>query len=276
MLSIRRNSKEKRQFKQLRADQIAANPNQPRKHFDPQAIQELADSIRLFGILNPLTVRETEQGYELIAGERRLRASQLVGLEQVPCYVLSATEEDSSLMAMVENLQRQNLDFYEEALGIAKLMEQHHLTQQQAAQKLGKTQSAIANKLRLLRLPADVIGVLRQNRLSERHARALLRLDDPALQMKAAQAAAQAGFTVVQMERYVEQLLEKAAYSPPKVRPKTLRDVRLFLNTLNRAVDLMRQAGVGANMKRSFEGDEMIVTIRIPAGESAQASRVSQ
>src|SRR5699024_10630760 len=105
---------------------------------------------------------------------------------------------DSSLMAMVENLQRQNLDFYEEALGIAKLMEQHHLTQQQAAQKLGKTQSAIANKLRLLRLPADVIGVLRQNRLSERHARALLRLDDPALQMKAAQAAAQAGFTVVQ------------------------------------------------------------------------------
>lgn len=98
MLSIRRNSKEKRQFKQLRADQIAANPNQPRKHFDPQAIQELADSIRLFGILNPLTVRETEQGYELIAGERRLRASQLVGLEQVPCYVLSATEEDSSLL----------------------------------------------------------------------------------------------------------------------------------------------------------------------------------
>ena len=112
-----------------------------------------------------MTVRETEQGYELIAGERRLRASQLAGLEHVPCYVLSATEEDSSLMAMVENLQRQNLDFYEEALGIAKLMEQHHLTQQQAAQKLGKTQSAIANKLRLLRLPADVIGVLRQNRL---------------------------------------------------------------------------------------------------------------
>lgn len=275
MLPILRGTKERRQFKLLKTGQIVENPNQPRKYFDPKGICELAESIRQYGIINPLTVRETDAGYELIAGERRLRASRQAGLDVVPCYVLPSNDENSSLLALVENLQRQDLDFYEEAMGIARLTEKYQLTQQQAADRLGKTQSAVANKLRLLRLPPEVIAELRANHLSERHARALLKLETPAQQLKAAQVAIADGLTVAQTEKYVEQLLQA---KPPKRRkhPKVVRDVRLFINTLNRAVDTMRQAGVGAAVKQSFEGNEMVVTIRIPAAPQAGQSSVSE
>ena len=256
-------------------NQIRPNPQQPRRSFDEDSLSELAESIRQYGIINPLTVRETEGGYELIAGERRLRASRQVGLDVVPCYVLPSNDENSSLLALVENLQRQDLDFYEEALGIARLTEKYQLTQQQAADRLGKTQSAVANKLRLLRLPPEVINELRSNHLSERHARALLKLETPAQQLKAAQVAVANGFTVAQTEKYVEQMLQ-AKPARRRTHPKVVRDVRLFMNTLNRAVDTMRQAGVGAAMKHSFEGNEMVVTIRIPAAPQPGQSSVSE
>ena len=179
ILPLRRAGKERRQLRLLQPEQIRPNPNQPRRHFDSQAIESLAESIRQYGLINPLTVRSTGEGYELIAGERRLRACQTAGLQQIPCYIVASTEQDSSLMALVENLQRQDLDFYEEALGIARLMQNHGMTQQQAAQSLGKTQSAVANKLRLLKLPMEAIDLLRQNQMTERHARALLKLETP-------------------------------------------------------------------------------------------------
>ena len=174
--SLRRTSRENQPLRFLQVEDIHINPNQPRKFFDEKALEELTASIRQYGLINPLTVRETGEGYELIAGERRLRASRGAGLHTVPCYVLPSSDQDSSVLALAENLQRQDLDFYEEAQGIARLIHVHGLTQQQAADKLGKTQSAIANKLRLLRLPPEVIALLRQYRFSERHARALLRL----------------------------------------------------------------------------------------------------
>lgn len=264
ILPLRRTGKERRQLRFLQPEQIRPNPNQPRRHFDSQAIESLAESIRQYGLINPLTVRPTGEGFELIAGERRLRACQAAGLQQIPCYIVASTDQDSSLIALVENLQRQDLDFYEEALGIARLTQNHGMTQQQAAQSLGKTQSAVANKLRLLKLPIEAVDLLRQNQMTERHARALLRLERPEQQIQAAQAIVKHGFTVAQAEQYIQRLLEQKG-KPPPPRPRKLQDVRIFMNTLNRAMDTMRQAGVGAAMNHCYENGEMIVTIRIPA-----------
>lgn len=264
MLPLRRPAKERRQLRLLRPDQIQPNPNQPRRRFSGQALEELTDSIRQYGLINPLTVRPAGESYQLIAGERRWRACQAAGLRQIPCYVMDSTDQQSSLLALVENLQRQDLDFYEEALGIDRLIRIHGMTQQQAAQSLGKTQSAVANKLRLLRLPEAVIELLRQNQMTERHARALLRLEKPEQQLQAAQAMVKHGFTVAQSEQYIQRLLDRPEKQPPP-RPRKLQDVRIFMNTLNRAMDTMRQAGVGAAMDHCYQDGEMIVTIRIPA-----------
>lgn len=142
----------------LPADAIAPNPNQPRKAFAQDGLEELAASIRLYGILQPLSVRKVESGYELVSGERRLRASQMAGLTQVPCILVNVDDEASSLLALIENLQRRDLDFVEEAAALAKLIRTFHLSQEEAAQKIGKSQSAVANKLRLLRLPPRCTG----------------------------------------------------------------------------------------------------------------------
>ena len=141
-----------KEFRRISIRQIRKNPNQPRKRFDPQALQELAESIRRYGVITPLTVRETDEGYELIAGERRLRAASIAGLSAVPCYVVKASDRDSALMALLENLQRKDLDCFEEAASLQRLCRDYHMTQQEAAERVGKTQSAVANKLRLLRL----------------------------------------------------------------------------------------------------------------------------
>ena len=140
-----------RPLRRIRINQITRNPYQPRKYFDPEAINQLAESIRLYGVLNPLTVRRKSGGFELIAGERRLRAARAAGLTEVPCIVMTADEQDSSAIALVENLQRRDLDFFEEAYGYRQLIELYGLTQEEAARRVGKTQSAVANKLRLLK-----------------------------------------------------------------------------------------------------------------------------
>ena len=162
----------------LPAADIRPNPRQPRQVFEEAGLRELAASIRRHGILQPLTVRRMPEGWELIAGERRLRAAAMAGLTEVPCILMQMDDRESGLAAMVENLQRQDLDFIEEAMGISRLMELGNLSQEQAARQLGKSQSAIANKLRLLRHSDPVLAALREAQLTERHARALLRLPD--------------------------------------------------------------------------------------------------
>ena len=164
---------------------VHPNPSQPRKIFDQQGLQELAASIVQYGILQPLSVRRRENGFELVAGERRLRAARMAGLTEVPCILLAVDEEQSGMLALVENLQRRDLDFIEEAEGLARLMRLYGLSQEQAAMRVGKSQSAVANKLRLLRHPPRVLAAIRQNGLSERHARALLKLPDEASRMQA-------------------------------------------------------------------------------------------
>jgi len=248
----------------LPVEAISPNPEQPRRHFDPEQLEELAASIREMGLLQPLTVRRREGNWELVAGERRLRASKLAGLSQVPCLSIAVDDRSSSLLALVENLQRKDLDFWEEALALRRLIDEWGLSQEECARRIGKSQSAVANKLRLLKLPQEVLELLRDHHCSERHARALLPLEDGELQRKAAGQVVKLGLTVAQTEALVEKLLSA---SPKKKRPTfILKDVRLFLNTISRSMDLMRSAGVDAKCQREDRDGEICLTIRIPNG----------
>ena len=251
----------------LRTEDIAPNPVQPRQYFDDEALRELSESIRRYGILNPLTLRLRGGQYELVAGERRLRAARLAGLQEVPCILLDVNLEDAGLIALVENLQRKDLDFIEEATGIRQLIHMFGLSQEEAARRLGRSQSAVANKLRLLRLPPDVLEALRQNGLSERHGRALLRLGGEEAQRAALDYVLEHDLTVAATEAYVDALL--AAPAPPPALPARrrtfiLKDVRLFLNSLTRSVEIMKQGGIDAGIRREETEDALIVTISIP------------
>ena len=244
---------------------IRPNPNQPRRHFDEAALRELAESIRQYGILQPLTVRRTLTGYELIAGERRLRAAKIAGLRSVPCLLARAEEESSSVLALIENIQRRDLHYFEEAAAIAQLIKTYGFSQEQAADKLGKSQSAIANKLRLLRLSPDCAALLREHELSERHARALLRLTDETERLAALKTIVARGMTVAQTEEYIEDLLRKSAVTPPPRRPAyIIKDVRIFLNSVHHQLGIMQRAGVNANAEREDTDEEIRLVIHIP------------
>ncbi len=250
----------------VRIDRIRPNPSQPRRIFDPVGLQELADSIRQHGILQPLTVRKTADGLELVAGERRLRAARLAGLREVPCIFVSVDDEQSGMLALVENLQRRDLDYLEEAQGLANLMERYGLSQEQAARKVGKSQSAVANKLRLLKHPPQVLEALRQTGLTERHARALLRLPEE-LRLEAVGRIAARSLTVAQAEQYIESLLQAMpARKPPKY---LFRDVRVFLNSLDRSLAMIRSAGIDCACGREETDREIVLTIRLPKERGA-------
>ncbi|MBQ5748975.1 MAG: ParB/RepB/Spo0J family partition protein [Oscillospiraceae bacterium] len=242
---------------------IRPNPSQPRRVFDEAALQELAASIAQYGILQPLTVRKSAFGAELVAGERRLRAAKLAGLAEVPCIVICVDDEDSGMLALVENLQRRDLDFIEEAEGLARLMRQYHLSQEQAARRIGKSQSAVANKLRLLKLPQRVLDALREHNLSERHARALLRLANEDTQLQTVEKIADGDWTVAKTEQYIESVLFPPA---PKreIGAFLLRDARVFLNTVHHHLSLVRKAGIGACSEQQENEREIVLTIRIP------------
>lgn len=245
-------------------DAIRPNPNQPRRTFSEENLRELAESIGQVGLLQPLTVRNVDHEWELIAGERRLRAAELAGLTHVPCICIQADEEKSSLLALVENLQRQDLDFLEEALALSRLIRTYSLTQEECARRIGKSQSAVANKLRLLQLPKNVLTLFRDKGLTERHARALLPLEDPALQKRAALWIAEHNLTVAKSEEYVSDLLARSGKVGKTRATYILKDVRLFLNTVERGVSMMKSAGVAAQWGREDTGDAILLTIRIP------------
>ena len=251
----------------LPAAQIRPNPGQPRKIFDPAGLQELAASIAEYGIVQPLTVRRRDGFYELVAGERRLRAARMAGLREVPCILLSVDEAQSGMVALVENLQRRDLDYIEEAEGLARLMRLSGLSQEQAAQRVGKSQSAVANKLRLLRHSPQVLAMLRENQLSERHARALLRLPEEEDRLAVLQTVIRQQLNVAKTEAYIDAYLaKKNAQEPPKrgIRKLIVRDVRLFLNSVNHSLELVRSAGIQAETKQEETDREIVLTIRLP------------
>ena len=260
----------------LSTEDIVPNPVQPRKLFDDEGLEELSRSIKDYGILNPLSVRLRGSRYELVAGERRLRAARLAGLREVPCILLDVNMEDASLIALVENLQRRDLDFIEEANGINQLIRMFGMSQEEAARRIGKSQSAVANKLRLLRLPPDVLEALRQNGLTERPGRALLRLPDGDRQRAALLYIIDNGLTVAATDAYIDALLQEPEPEPEPPRPGSrrtfvLKDVRVFLNSLSRSIDLMKQGGIDAGVQREETEDRLILTISIPKNKAAEA-----
>lgn len=237
---------------------IRPNPAQPRKKFQEEALEELAASIQAHGILQPLSVRRVGSSYELIAGERRLRAAQKAGLTEIPCIVMNMDDRESGLAAIVENLQRQDLDFIEEALGIARLMEQWNMSQEQAARLLGKSQSAVANKLRILRHSQRVLDALRETGLTERHARALLKLKDEPQKMAAIGEIARLGMSVARAERYIDSLLERADALPEQANLNNL------LHSLNQTLQRIQRSGVSAVSERRETESQIVLTITIP------------
>ena len=257
-------------------ERIASATVQPRTQFPEAELEELAQSVAEFGILNPLTVRRRGAEFELIAGERRLRAARMAGLAEVPCLALDVDLEQASLIALVENLQRRDLDFVEQARGIAQLIRLFGLRQEECARRLGKSQSAIANKLRLLRLPEDVLMGLRNAGLTERHGRALLRLDSPDQQRAALAQFIARDMNVAAAEAFVEDLLsasepeEIAEPEGEKQRTFVMKDVRVFLNSLTRNLELMKQGGIDAGLERRETEDALILTISIPKTPARQ------
>ncbi len=239
---------------------IHPNPAQPRKVFQEEALEELAESIRVHGILQPLSVRRVEGTYQLIAGERRLRAAQLAGLTDIPCIVMRMDGRESSVVAMIENLQRKDLDFIEEAEGIACLMHSCNMSQEQVARALGKSQSAVANKLRLLRHSKEVMEALREGGLTERHARALLKIPTEPQKLQAIAAIVRQSMSVARTERYVEELLQPEKNSENKV------NLGAFLNTLHQNLTKIQLSGIPAVSERKETDSQIILTITIPKG----------
>lgn len=243
-------------------EKIYPNPNQPRKVFDQGELVNLAISIRMNGILQPITVRQTEKGYELVSGERRLRASRLAGMVAVPCIIIDVNELKSAIYSLIENLQRQNLGYFEEALAIEKLMDQFSLSQEEAARRLGKAPSTVSNKLRLLTLPLEAQKLLVQNSLSERHARALLKLDEEDV-VPILKKIIDKKLNVAQTEKYIEEFTSEK--NPPKrVTKRSFSSVRIFLNTVEGAVKTMKNAGINADVKREETEESFVYKITIP------------
>ena len=256
----------------LPAAEIRPNPMQPRRTFEETGLRELAESIRRHGILQPLTVRRTAAGWELVAGERRLRAAVLAGLETVPCLEAEVDGRASALLALVENLQRRDLHYLEEAEAIAAFLHQTGMTQEAVAAQLGMSPSALANKLRLLRLSPACRTLLVEHGLTERHARCLLRLEDEGERLMALRQAAAKHWNVAQTEQYVERRLAALQAVPPAGRRTyIIKDVRLFLNSLDRGLRLIRDAGVDARTERDETEDQIILTIRIPKQRRKEA-----
>lgn len=247
---------------------IRPNKSQPRRIFNENELMALAKSISENGLLQPITVRRVSANeYELIAGERRLRASALAGLKKIPGIVIKCSDKESAVFALLENLQRSDLGFFEEARGISKLINRFGLTQEEAAKKLGKSQSTIANKLRLLKLTYEEQEWILSAGLTERHARALLRLDNENLRREALSKIVSDNLNTQQTDTLVSIMLSSP--EEPDIRQKgtskvVIKDVRIFVNTINKAVDTMRLAGIDAQTNKTDCESFIEYTIRIP------------
>ncbi len=267
MAAIFQQKKEKTVGKVLEipCEQIAPNPYQPRQEFPQNELLSLAASIKSDGVIQPLSVRRQGDRFELIAGERRLRAAMLAGLESVPCIVSEVSDRNSALLSLVENIQRQDLGFFEEADAIARLIDFYGMTQEDAALRLGYAQSTLANKLRLRKLGADERRLITEHGLTERHARALLRLDDSEKRVSAINQIARRHLNVESAERLIDSMIEYDRYKS-RIRKGSaiFRDLRLFMNTVNKAVETMQIAGVDVNVDKKQSDDYLDYHIRIP------------
>lgn len=260
---IKSASRTSRRSERIPLREISPNPNQPRTTFDPQAIESLADSIRRYGLLSPLIVRRTDSGYELIAGERRLRALRQLNAATADAIILHAADRDSALIALVENLQRVDLNFFEEAEGYLAAIRQYGLLQEELARRIGKDPSTVANRLRLLKLGPAVRREILQHGLTERHARALLKLSSELLQLKAVQEIAEKGLSVVKSEALIAALIAEKPAPPQQNIRLLLRSRKLFINTVMETVRQLNSAGLNclSRVEESSEQIQIILTL---------------
>ena len=257
----------------LPVNMISPNPYQPRRIFDSMQLVELAQSIRQHGVMQPITVRMTDGGYELVAGERRLRASILADISTIPAIIVDVDDNESALLAMIENLQRADLNYIEEAEGFAAIIEQTGLTQEEVAKKIGRNQSTVANKLRLLRLSRSIKKLLLENGLSERHARALLKIDKSAgfeaeeaekLQAEAIARIIKEDMTVKKAEEMIERLIAKPVSETPAEKPKLyIKDIRIFTNTIKHAVRVIQDSGMAAEYDIEETDNGCFITVAV-------------
>lgn len=275
MLKSSSKSKVNCQIQLLPHEIILPNPHQPRVRFDYNELEGLAVSIRTNGILQPINVRKSSDGsYELISGERRLRAARMVGMSKIPCIVMDVSDEQSALFAIIENVQRQNLDFFEEAVAIERLMTEHGLTQEEISKKLGKAQSTLSNKLRLLRLPETLRDKISCAGLTERHARALLQLPDNVTRGRVLDIIIERHLTVSEAERLINDV-QRRKKSKNRPQMRAYKDMRIFLNTLNHAVDAIRKAGIEADTAKSETDEYFEYVIRISKPEDPTIATIT-
>jgi ParB family chromosome partitioning protein len=248
-------------YKFIDIHKIEANGHQPRTHFENEKIQELAVSIQQNGLLQPIVVRPYQGKYQIVVGERRYRACLLAGIKEVPCLVQNYDEQQTATAAIVENIQRENLSAIEEALAYQQILDTQNITQEELAQKVGKKQSTIANKLRLLQLPMTVQEAVRRKDITERHARALLKLDTTAKQNNMLREIMDKGLNVEQTEEKIKKKIE-----PKKPKPKTKsisQNLKIAMNTLDQAAMMVQQAGVDISVDISETEDEVIYVIKM-------------
>ncbi len=255
--------KDKKMLLQIGVEQIRENPNQPRRIFDDAKLSELTKSIQQYGVLQPLCIRlNGKNEYELISGERRLRAAKAAGLRTVPCILQNIDSQNSCLIALIENLQREDLSFFEQAKGIERLITDYGMTQQEAAQKLSLSQSAVANKLRLLRLSPNMQERIENLKLTERHARALLRICSEYQREIALNEIIVKGYNAAETDAYIDRLLAPEETKP--VNKMVVKDVRLFVNSINKAINVMKISGIDAKSERSETEKYIKYTVIIP------------
>ena len=275
MLKTSSKNKASCQIQLIPHESIKPNPHQPRVRFDYNELEGLACSIRSNGLLQPINVRVLSDGsFELISGERRLRAARMIGMNNIPCVVMNVSDEQSALFAIIENVQRQNLDFFEEAVALERLMIDHGLSQEEIAKKLGKSPSSLSNKLRLLRLPEELRDKITYAGLTERHARALLSLPDNITRARVLDIVIERHLTVAETEQLVKDV-HRRKKEPKKAHVKVYKDMRIFLNTLNHAVDTIRKAGIEADTAKSETDEYFEYVIRISKPEEANIITVT-
>ena len=257
----------------LNVTEIAPNPYQPRRFFDKDKVQELSESIKEYGVMQPISVRLINgNSYELVAGERRLRATKMAGIETIPAIIISISEHDSAALALIENIQRENLNFLEEALGFYNLLNDYGITQEELARRLGKSQSTIANKLRLLKLSKKIHKLLLENGLTERHARALLKLVTEEDHEKAINLISKNNYNVKQTEDLVERMIEKDKKSKRNIKiTRRIKDFRLFSNSIKQSINIMEEAGFDCDYIVDENENEIEIMIKVQKNQQAVA-----
>ena len=255
-------------------EKLLPNPYQPRKQFKSEELLSLADSIRENGVLQPLLARRIDSSdyFEIVAGERRLRAAILANLQSVPCLIVDCDYEESAVYSILENIQRSDLTFFEEAQAISHMQSHFGLTQEEISKRLGKSQSALSNKLRLLKLPVDVRYFIEKENLTERHARALLKCDTEKQMWAALNAIKERRLNVEQTEAYIDSLTNKQVKPHKSNIVKIFKDVRIFVNTVNKAINTMKEAGIPAESNKTETEEYIEFYVKIPKNSKKESS----